>query len=222
MHILDSTETLVTTTVFIELALLTFANKNFGARGLQIMTIINLVLISLFGSKLLTIFGMTSNIGNIFYSMVVVSQALILYLYGKHIALQSIWVAYLGVIATVILVFFLRLFPVVPGNEAAAELVNGITKLQLPILGASFLAFWSTQRLFIYLADKWQGKSLWVSYGISAVIAQIFNSLLFFPLAFYNILTIPQIIEVTIVGILIKSAIDFMCTPYIALMQKIK
>lgn len=222
MDFFFSTEVLVVTTILLELTLLSFANRNFGLKGLQIMTIVNLILISFFASKLLTVFGLTSNIGNIFYSMVVVSQGLIFFLYGEEQAKQSIWVAYMGIIATVLLAFFLRLFPTIDGNETYSTLVNSITATQIPIVAASFGSFWVTQRLFIYLAQKWRKKSLWVSYGVSSIIAQVFNSLLFFPFAFYHILTIPQIIEVTIVGIIIKSTIDFLCTPFIYAMKKVQ
>lgn len=73
----------------------------FGAEIVSVAIATNLLLISTFGAKLISIFGFVSNIGNIFYATTFFAVQLLLERYGRREAVRAVWA---GVFALVVFV----------------------------------------------------------------------------------------------------------------------
>src|SRR5258708_4996057 len=63
-----------------------------GRRWLQASVVVNLILISVFGAKLISVFGVVTNVGNIFYAMVFFATQLLVEHYGKDEGRKAVWI----------------------------------------------------------------------------------------------------------------------------------
>lgn len=188
-------------------------------RRLFVGTIVNLILIAVFGGKLISLFGFTTNVGNIFYAAVFFSTHLTLEYYGRKDAIRSVWISFAAVNFFVLMgqvVLGFQDEPVTREFGVALGVVFGIVPR---VMIASLVAFILSQYLNAYLYDFMRRKAgearLWLRSLTAVVGGQLVDSLLFFSIAFWGLLPISIIAEVMVVGFLMKVAIGVMAVPFL-------
>ena len=160
------------------------------------------MMIALFAPYLVDVFGMTTNIGCLFYAGVVASQCLVMERWGLNIAREEIATTYMRLAAVFAACAVIGVLPVVPGNEAFAESAKLIARFQTSVVIAAFIAFALSQLTLLLLYPKLRrvfGPTGALVLGMVA--CQAVDSPVFFTVAFPHD---PDLIEFIIKGFLAK------------------
>lgn len=188
-------------------------------RRLFVGIIINLILIAVFGGKLVSIFGFTSNVGNLFYAAVFLGVQLTLEYYGRKDAIRSVWVSFFAVN------FFVLMGQVVLGFqvESASNELAGALKVVFGVVPrvmiASLFGLILSQYVNIYIYDFVRRRAgearLWLRSLTAVIGGQFVDSLLFSSIAFWGLMPISAVVGVMAVGFAIKVAIGVMALPFL-------
>ncbi len=203
--------------ILLEAAVLLFAAREEAQNELRALTVVrNMLMISLFAPLLMQIDGLVSNVGNIWYSAVMVGQCLILERGGKSETYKSVFRTY-GVLAIVFATFaVLPLFPAVPGNEAWRQPILLITERNASTVVGSFLAFWLGQWTLITMYLRLRViRGPTAAMLPAAIAAQAVDSLVFFPISFHA-MSHAQILTIALHGWIFKVAFTVMLWPAFA------
>ncbi|MEK7535904.1 MAG: queuosine precursor transporter [Patescibacteria group bacterium] len=202
-----------------ELVLLTMAVVEFVSiialvklpiRFVSSLIVVNLVLISLYGSSLITVAGFTTNAGNIFYVAITFTFYILIDKYGREVAYRAIWSS----------AFLLLLFILV---SALTSIMDGATPLYiLPRLTfASIAAFLVAQHINLHAYEKLLARLgerfLWIRLNGANIITQLVDSLIFFLIAFYATDISTSIWEIMIAGFLLKVLAGALATCFLYL-----
>lgn len=199
---------------------------NFGRTWLYGCIIANLLFISVFGSKLVTFYGFTTNVGNVFYACVFFAIYLLIEHYGAAAARRAIWIGFLAVILFIIAS---QIVISLEGSLLSATTDQAIRTLfeYAPRLAfASVISFTITQYFNIWLYATLRAKTghrlLWLRVAASVLSAQALDSILFFSIAFAGTLSSPEFTHVLWVGYGIKVLIGLASIPLMYLSFKLK
>lgn len=185
--------------------------------ALRTAAFVNMLLISLFAQKAITVFGITSNIGNIFYAAVIFTMTLLALQYGKKETLKSMHIIFGSMILFLVLSQFVIFFPAIVGEEEPGELTS-IAQTNVQFVVAAFLAFYTSSGLNAYLMGS--KKFVWYKKIISNISAQAVDSVVFFPIAFYNLMPFRQMVYFMIGGFILKSILNVIDTPLVKLFNE--
>lgn len=178
--------------------------------------VVIMVMIWFFSSKLLDVGGYVSNIWNILYAGVMLLQFVILEKLGKKFAIDTVKMVYYNLGLAFLIAYFIFLFPTVLGNEIASDHVNYIANSNLRVITWSFSAFYLWQMVFIIAHEKLKHLSIFTRYTVPMILAQIVDSFVFFPVAFFwTGLPILQILSVGIIFKVIVWVIMFLIVPHV-------
>jgi uncharacterized integral membrane protein (TIGR00697 family) len=180
--------------------------------------IINLVIIGIFGAKLITVFGLVTNAGNVFYACVFFATHFLLERYGKREGLKTILLGTSFVLFFVVMSQFATKFIGLPLSDSTNDAILTLFAFSIRITSASILAYIFAQyvNIFFYewIKKKTQSKYLWLRSNGANIVAQLVDSLLFFSIAFFD-LPGPLLVQTILVGWLIKSLVVFIGTPFL-------
>ena len=189
----------------------------FGTSGLLVMMTTNIILVSMFAPKLIDVFGLVSNVGNIFYGSVFLITNLILENFGKEDGVKALWLSFTGNILFVTMGQFALRFAGETGsaavNDALPIVFGSVPRLALASIVAYIIVQYVNIWLYSYLKERFAGRKLWLRHGISISVAQFCDSVIFFAIAFAGILPLGVLIEVMSVGFLFKTVIGCAGTP---------
>jgi len=162
--------------------------------------------------KLIPIFGLPSNAGNPVYAAVTVVVAVAVAKHGADAAKRLVWRTLAMLVVGHVIFLFANVIPVAAGNEVPSAALKTVTGPGLRIVVASFLAFALSQ--FIAIAVFTEGRSA-LGYVVAAFLAQIVDSVVFFPAAFYkSSIAIPNVTAI-LSGIGIKTALCLTAVPVV-------
>lgn len=162
----------------IEAILMWYAMLSAGPYRLRGLIAINMMLITLMASKTIVLFSHLTNIANILYASVMLSQYIIYKKFGKEASVATVKITIYALVSCTSLSYTLSLFPIVAGNELSAHAISTIADFSLAVLFASFFAFVFGQTSLIVALESGLG-GLWAIF-----IAQMVDSAVFFPIAF--------------------------------------
>lgn len=185
----------------IESALMAYALCSSGPFRLRGLIAVNIVLISLLASKLVSIGGFVTNVGSVLYATVVLAQIIIFDRFGKQAAVDTIRMTLYALVAALTLSYVVAHVPTVYGNEDASFALLQISDFSLRVVLASFFAFVLGQAALIISMEKFQ------SYATSVLLVQIVDSAIFFPVAF-GIFKLGEMTEILMVGLFLKVFIS--------------
>ena len=192
--------------VLAELIFLLYAAVSRAPYYLRRFTVLNMILITLFAPRLIEVGGMVTNVGTIFYSAVMVSQLLIFHLFGKEEVTHTIRMVLWMLLGFVGISGWINMLPVVQGNESYAAAMSAILSFPPAVVFASFFAFVIGQSFVIRcMASEEKRKPTIVFYSMCAIMAQIVDSVIFFPLAFGSFMPITEIPSLMLAGIAAKG-----------------
>lgn len=189
----------------------------FGAEMVTVAVSVNLLLIGMFGAKLISIFGFISNIGNIFYATTFFAVQLLLERYGRREAVRAIWAGVFSLALFVVMgQIALNLGEIVVSSDvdkAIATVFQGGVRLGVAI-GLPFLIAQHIQiAIFEALKRSTGRRLLWVRSIAATVGGQLVDSILFFSIAFAGILPDQLVFQMMVVGFLAKTGFGLLSIP---------
>ena len=184
-----------------------------GMRWLFVSIVLNLLMISIFGGKLVSRFGFVSNSGNVFYACVFFATQLIVEYYGKKEAEKSILLGATAVIFFVIMSQLVVLTIGTPETRIVSIAMDTLFKAVPRVVAASIVAYLVSQtvniNLFSYLSNKWKKKMLFLRVNLTNIVGQSVDSVIFFAIAFYGVIPNTNLVQAIFAGYVIKIAVGF-------------
>lgn len=208
---------LVALLLFESLLLLYAARANQSCTQLRNLAVVNMLCISLFPFKFITVGPFTSNLGNLWYATVFAVQVVAYDRCG--------WKSSKGLLKSVYVALFIFLglvnlgaqVPSPPGLEG--PLLQLVADRALRVTIASLLAFGGAQ-LCLIKAYAWlraQGSSVVPCYLIAMTLGQIVDSLIFFPVAFEGW---SRLVGLLLAGLALKILFGVTLIPAVYLAQR--
>lgn len=196
-----------------------FIAARLGRDWLMGVIITNLLLIGVFGAKLVSVLGIVTNVGNVFYACVFLATYFIIEHYGKPAALQTIWYS----VGFMILFAVLSQFAAISdGSILSTDVNNAISQLfafSPAVFIASILAFIYAQyvniTLYAWVKKRIHNKWPWVRSVFTNSISQLLDSVLFFSIAFYNQSGL-SLVKAILAGWAIKVLVMCLAAPTLA------
>ena len=214
-----SNEELFLLRCLIEGVLLIIAGR-MGSQYLYAFIIANLLLVPLFGQKLVLLFGIITNAGNVSYASAIIAAALIIERDDKKERLPLIG---MGLIASVTFVSIAVSSAMMHDTQEGAVTggyLSSLFSFAPRISAASFSAYAIAMMVFsnVYLSLKdVSEKALWFRVFVSCVIAQAVDSIIFYTLAFSGVLPVQEILVVMLFGFLTKCVVSLLLLPFVSL-----
>ncbi len=167
-------------------------------------------------SKLATLGGFTFGAGIMFFPLSYVLGDVLTEVYGYARARRCVWVGFSALVFMAFMAFVVVHLPPAEGwgGQAAYEAVLAdLWRLAL----ASITAFWVGELANSFVLARMkvitQGRLLWARTIGSTVVGQAFDSVIFYPLAFYGVWTNQQIVTVMITNWALKVIWEAVLTP---------
>ena len=179
---------------------------------------VNLILVAVFGAKLITIFGLTTNAGNVFYACVFLAVHFLLERREKKTTSNVILYGAAFILFFSIMSQFTVRFVGVAASDVANGAILSLFSLSPRIFLASITAYVFAQYINIF-AYEWirartRGRLLWLRSNGANVLSQLVDSLLFFTIAFFD-LPGPLLVQTILLGWLTKVIVVALGTPFL-------
>ena len=184
-----------------------------GRQYVMAALILNLLAVGIFAQQLVTVFGFTTNISNVCYASTVFCMAILCEKYKEYPKKEAFLVGLFS------LLFFTALSQIIVyGNSGILAQVFSFTPrnslagfVGYSVAMGFFVSFWDV--LFM---------PVWMKYIFLVILIQALDSILFFVIAFYGILSPDKIIEVATIGFMLKVVIGIASTPllYLSTLRK--
>jgi queuosine precursor transporter len=176
-----------------------------------------LLLSNLIGAaKLADVGGYIFGAGILFFPLGYVIGDVLTEVYGYARARRVIWAGFVALVFMAFMSWVVVALPPADGwdGQAAYESIFGQV---WRIVFASITAFWAGEFVNSYVMARmkiWtQGKHLWTRTIGSTVVGQGVDSLIFYPLAFWDVWSNDQVITVMITNWLLKVGWEIILTP---------
>jgi len=197
-----------------------------GKPYLTATIILNVILTSGFVGKLIPIFGFVITAGEIFYASIFIATDILTEHYGKKEGYRSIFSSFVALAGFAVLSNFALGFTSIQESSVIAQAMQELFSLLPRITIASFVSYLITQSFDIWLYHKIKAKTgeskLWLRNNLSTISAQLLDSLIFFPLAFFGTVPTEVLISLMLTGWLFKTPIALIDTIFIYLSYSIK
>lgn len=197
-----------------------FIAARMGERWLYGTITMNLILISIFGSNLISVMGMVTNAGNIFYACVFLATHFLFQMNTGRDKHETIWFGAVTMLFFIIFSQFILHFNTYVSGSSASDALRSVFGLSPRIAAASIIAFMFAQHVNIHVYEwidsvafahglsRHTGRMLWLKVNGANAIAQIVDSSIFFTIAFLDLpanLLLPAILSGTIIKILLVA-----------------
>lgn len=158
--------------------------------------------------------------GNIFFPISYIFGDVLTEVYGYARARKVIWAGFAGMIFATIMSRVVLVLPVNPGepyNDVIVPALLAVFGNTWRIVAASILAFWVGDFVNSYVLSKmkiWtRGRFLWARTIGSTIAGQFVDSLLFYPIAFFDTWEKSTLIKIAIFNWIFKVAVEALMTP---------
>lgn len=210
-------ELLFTFVIFIDILFILFSVQR-GINWLFATIVTNLILIGIFGVKLVTVFGLITNAGNIFYACVFLGTYFILERYGRREGIKTIWFGISFVLFFAVLAYGVAILKGVSTYSEINIAINTLFPFSIRVVCASILAYAFAQYMniliFEWIKKKTKGNLLWLRVNVANIVSQLLDSMIFFSIAFFD-LPGPLLVQAILAGWLIKILVVFVGTPFL-------
>lgn len=200
--------------------------KFFGRLGIFVWITLATILANIQVTKLIFLFGLEANLGNIMYGTIFLGTDVLNEIYGKKQAKKAVFIGFSVMIITVIIMTIAINFNPHPEDWAQDSLLT-IFGFMPRILLASLSAFIISQFIDVYAFDKIkrklpENKFLWIRNNVSTIISQAIDTSIFVPIAFYGVVSNEILLGLMLSTYAIKVIVALLDTPFIYLAKKIK
>ena len=178
---------------------------------LQLLTLLNMVLVTLFGGVLFDWAGYTTNCGNVWYADVMLTQWLVMRRFGWRNGLRAAASIFVGLLMLLLMAATLQ----AQLSDSPLDRAYGVVIVaSRNFTVASFMAFWLGQGVLIAIYRAYDKRRLWLCYGVAIVAAQAVDSAVFFPVAF-NSFDI-SLLNAALAGFVVKIWLGLLAMPVLA------
>jgi uncharacterized integral membrane protein (TIGR00697 family) len=213
-------ELLLVITALVDICFVFIAARINGSKALYGIIALNLILITIFGIKLITVFGLTTNVGNVFYACVFLATHFLLERQDKKKIYRTIGFGVAAVGFFLVLSQLATCFLSTTPGDIVDNSMSSIFTLSPRIALASILAYIFAQfvniHIYSWLKTKTGGNFLWLRSNVANILAQLVDSCLFFTIAFLD-LPGGVLIQAIFAGWMIKTFVVLMGTPLLYL-----
>lgn len=197
-----------------------------GRSWLYASIILNLTLISILGQKIVSLWGYSTNVGNVFYVSVVFALFLIMEHFGRTAAIRALWLS-AGVVAAGMT--FMQITLPMQSPEpflASADLLSQALVVAPRFAFASITAFLIAQNvciwLYLYQREEIDHLHWWLKAAAVILLVQLLDSLIFFTIAFWGIIPSAAVVEGITAGYVIKSILGLLTIPLLYLSHRLR
>ncbi|MDY0024055.1 MAG: queuosine precursor transporter [Candidatus Izemoplasmatales bacterium] len=210
----------------VNFTLFLFVYKFFGKLGIFIWIVLATILANIQVTKMVVLFGLDANLGNIMYGTIFLATDVLNELFGKKEAKKAVFIGFIVMVITVIVMTIAITFNPHPEDFAQGALQT-IFGYMPRILLASLIAFIVSQLTDVYVFDKIKSKLpsnkfLWVRNNLSTILSQAIDTAIFVPIAFLGKVSAEVLIGLLISTYIIKIIVAILDTPFIYLIKKIE
>ncbi len=202
-------EVLTLGTALVSLTLTMFLAR-FGREWLFVIIGTNMVLISTFGAKLIEVFGFVTNVGNVFYATTFFAIYLLFEHYDKESAWKGVWVGFLPIIVFVIMSQMTKTF-----DQALHSVFQFTPRIFLASICAYFISQYANVFTFSKIKEKTGERMLAVRAIGAVIIGQLIDSVIFFSVAFIEIVSSTNLLEIMTVGYVMKVGVGLVAIPFL-------
>ena len=186
--------------------------------------LINLILVTTFGAKLVPFFGFVVNFGNVFYASVFVATYFLIEHHGSKNGLRSVWLGASAVTFFVLCSQFAISLQGIEQSEVISKTMSTLFHLAPRIFIASILAYILAQYLNVWLysnlMDRDGSKKLWFRITVAAFFAQILDSIVFFLVAFFAVLPTHILLQTIGISAILKIGIGLLGIPLLYISRR--
>lgn len=207
-------EILYVLTALWDISFVIYASRK-SVEWLYATIITNLILIAVLGVKLVTVFGLVTNAGNIFYACVFFATYLIFEAYGRNTALKTIPVGIVYTAFFVMSAYFVNEMVGAPITDDISKVIAFIFPYSLRVIFASLVSYLCAQYInistFEWIKNKTQGRLLWLRINGANAVGQFVDSMIFFSIVFSDLPGI-LLIQTIVIGWCIKMCVVLLGT----------
>ncbi len=189
-----------------------------GRSALMATVVVNILLVSTFGAKLIPIFGFVTNSANVFYASIFLAVNILIERYGTSEGRKAVRIGLISLVLFMVMSQFV-LFTAGSGMmQTFDDAIKTVFRIAPRIAFASMVAYVVAQHLNIWLYDILRRKSggqLWLRNISGTCVAQFVDSILFFFLAFYGTIPDEVLVQTILTGFMIKVAVALISTPFL-------
>ena len=169
------------------------------------------------GPKVTHVFGLTVGAGIFFYPFIYIFNDILTEVYGYAHSRKAVWMGFIGLAFAALMTWVITALPPDPEwhDQKAYETVFGQTPR---IVVASLLAFAVGEFVNSYVLAKLKmrmhGAKLWVRATTSTAVGTLFDSLVFYPLAFYGTWPLHLLLTIMATEYCLKVGGEIVFTPF--------
>lgn len=195
-----------------------------GRRWLEVYIVVATVTIYCIAGKLSSFMGLSVSPSAVTYAGIFLATDILTERYGKKVGYRMIRLSFFAALLFMGITQFTLLLDPITDVQILSDSMDGVFGTSIRIFIASITAYVIAQHFDVwfyhFLNMKTSGKFLWLRNNVSTGTSQLIDSVIFFSIAFYGV--IPNLVEVIMVGYLMKLGIAFLDTPFIYISNKIK
>jgi uncharacterized integral membrane protein (TIGR00697 family) len=192
--------------------------KNYRYYDLLMAAFVTVLLCSniIGAGKVCNVWGFTFGAGVLFFPISYIFGDVLTEVYGYARARKVVWAGFAALAFASFMSWVIVALPAAPGWEHQPEfqMVFGSTPR---VVFASLIAFWMGEFANSYVLAKMKvqsdGKHLWARIIGSTVVGEAFDSIIFYPLAFFGLWSNQLLLEVMIGNYILKVLWEIFFTP---------
>lgn len=217
-------EVLLFVNVFLAFGAVLVFYKLFGKVGLFVWSAFAVVVANIEVAKCIDVFAFSTTLGNALFASSFLATDILNEMYGYEVSKKNALVCLVSVVAFVLFMQIdLRYIP--NSEDFVSSSMNNLFALSPRICIASISMMFASSilnaRMFDFLKNKFP-KLLWLRNNVSTIVCQVVENFLFHFIAFYDVLSIQVICELTLTVSAIEAIIALLDTPFLYLAKKIK
>lgn len=197
-----------------------FVAARLGSQWLLGTIVMNLTMIGIFGGKLISFFGLTTNAGNVFYACVFLATHFLLERSEQKVVWNTIFLASGFVIVFSVLSQLAVAFHGLPGSELVNSASTTLFSFSSRVVVGSIIAFVFAQyiniSLYEWLRKRTKDRHLWLRSSFANCIGQLADSSIFFSIVFFD-LSGTLLLQIILAGWLVKIFVVELGVPFLYL-----
>lgn len=199
--------------------------KLWGKQGLLCWIPVSVILANIQVVKLVSLFGITSTLGNIVYASAFLVTDILSENHGKEDAKQAVYIGFFSLIVTTVIMNLALRFTPHPDDFAQGALET-IFKIMPRLAIASLIAYGLSQMHDVWAFHWWKnmtkGRHLWLRNNLSTMVSQALDSSVFTLIAFYGTVPTGILWEIFISTYILKFIVALCDTPFVYIARRMK
>ncbi|BDV01113.1 membrane protein [Thermodesulfomicrobium sp. WS] len=208
----------------VDLSILLLIYRFFGKIGLYVSIVISIIICNIEVLKTVTLFGLTTTLGNVLYASIFLATDILSEMHGKEDARRGV---ILGFVALVLSTLYLQvaLLFIPDGSDFAQPHLEALFGLLPRVALASMTAYLVSQMYDVWafhaIREKTGVRHLWLRNNGSTLVSQFLDSLVFCVIAFAGVYPMSVFGEILLTTYGIKALVAVLDTPFMYLARRI-